>query len=290
MLKTSVIGLGNMGSGIAKNLNSSGLLIGAWNRSSERAKEIQKKYGLNIFSNIEEMIKNTNFIITSVSEDKDLIEITKKIGPLLPKGAIILDTSTVRSQTVIDVADYLKTYDAYFLDGPVSGGKEGAHKGDLVMMVGGEEKTLKKIFPQLKSFCSKIVHMGNVGSGQKTKAINQIMAAGINQAVTDSLALANAEGLDMLKVIEAVGSGAAGNWFLNHRGSRMQSGSFEPGFKVSLHTKDLKICREMVNRYGISLNTIELTLRDYENLIEKGLGQNDISILYDLKKKLFNRI
>jgi 3-hydroxyisobutyrate dehydrogenase len=127
------------------------------------------------------------------------------------------------------------------------------------------------------------VHIGPTGSGQATKAVNQIMAAGINQAVTEALAFGEAMGLNMDKVIEVVGSGAAANWFLSHRGRTMLAGSFAPGFKVALHHKDLLICRAMAATRGMSLPIVEMTLDNYQRLMEAGHGEEDISALYRLK-------
>ena len=174
MLKASVIGLGNMGSGIAKNLHNSGFLLGAWNRSPERVKKIKENYSLKIYDDLEDLVVHSKIIITSVSEDRDLNEIINKISPLLSEGSIILDTSTVSTQTAIDVGAHLASYKVSFLDGPVSGGKEGAHNGSLVMMAGGDSEILEKLSPLLRSFCSKIIHIGAIGSGQTTKAVNQI--------------------------------------------------------------------------------------------------------------------
>ena len=139
----------------------------------------------------------------------------------------------------------------------------------------------------LAAIAKNIVHMGPTGSGQATKAVNQIMAAGINQAVTEALAFGQANGLNMDKVIDVVATGAAGNWFLDHRGKTMVQGRFEPGFKLALHHKDLSICQAM----GRELDTeqawpmIEMTLIHYQKLMEQGYGEEDISALYRLKRR-----
>ena len=113
------------------------------------------------------------------------------------------------------------------------------------------------------------------------------MAAGINQSVTEALAFAMAHDLPMEKVIEVVGSGAAGNWFLTHRGPGMVEGSFEPGFRVALHHKDLVICRQMAEQFGVALPVVEMTLVHYRRLMEAGFGDADISALFREKRALF---
>jgi len=130
---------------------------------------------------------------------------------------------------------------------------------------------------------SRIIYMGKTGSGQSTKAVNQIMAAGINQAVTEALAFAQKQGLEMEKVVDVISAGAAGNWFLENRGVSMTKASFKPGFKLVLHHKDLKICQEMAKQSKLSVSLVDKTVLDYEELIKRGLGDEDISALYRLK-------
>jgi 3-hydroxyisobutyrate dehydrogenase len=151
-------------------------------------------------------------------------------------------------------------------------------------MVGGPDETLEKARPVLETMCSRIAHMGATGAGQATKAVNQIMCAGINEAVTEALAFAEAQGLPMEKVIEVISGGAAGNWFLNRRGPTMTRGVFAPGFKLALHYKDLKICQEMARLSGVSIPLTDTAVSDYRRLMEQGYGDEDISALYRLKK------
>jgi 3-hydroxyisobutyrate dehydrogenase len=127
--------------------------------------------------------------------------------------------------------------------------------------------------------------MGDTGSGQATKAVNQIMCAGINQAVTEALAFAAAQHLPMAKVIEVIAGGAAGNWFLDHRGLTMTQGEFGTGFKLALHHKDLKIAEQMAAQSDVSVPLAVQTRIDYEQLMANGFGDEDISALYRLKRK-----
>jgi 3-hydroxyisobutyrate dehydrogenase len=169
----------------------------------------------------------------------------------------------------------------------VSGGVEGARSGTLAMMVGGDVEVLEQVRPVLEVVAGRITHMGPVGSGQATKAVNQIMAAGINQAVSEALAFAEAQTLPLDKVIDVVGSGAAGNWFLDHRGRSMVERHFTPGFKVALHHKDLQICQQMAQEFGVALPLVEMTLIHYRRLMEAGFGDEDISALFRHKSGLF---
>ena len=178
---------------------------------------------------------------------------------------------------------------AAFLDAPVSGGIEGARNGTLAMMVGGDAGVLERVRPVLDSIAGRIEHMGPVGAGQATKAVNQVMAAGINQAVSEALAFAEALELPLDKVIEVVGGGAAGNWFLDHRGPAMSKGKFSPGFRVALHHKDLLICKQMAAAFGVSMPVVEMTLIHYRRLMQAGYGDEDISALFREKRRLFEK-
>lgn len=286
MINTTVIGLGAMGAGIAGNLHRAGMLSAAWNRTQERALAAAERHGFEPTPHLQAAVQCAELVITSVSADQDLLEMTRKVAPLLQAGNVVVDTSTVSVGTAQRAAEIYEAHGVHFLDAPVSGGKEGAEKGTMVMMVGGEEQVLQQILPALGAISSKIVHMGPVGSGQATKAVNQIMVAGINHAVTEALAFGQHRGLDMDKVIDVVGGGAAGNWFLDHRGKTMCKGSFAPGFRLALHNKDLKICQQMLAEDNKSLPMLEMTLNDYETLIQQGHGDEDISTLFHSKKVL----
>jgi 3-hydroxyisobutyrate dehydrogenase len=152
------------------------------------------------------------------------------------------------------------------------------------MMVGGDAGVLKQAKPVLATMTSRIAHMGVTGSGQATKAVNQIMVAGINQAVTEALAFAQAQQLPMDKAIDVISAGAAGNWFLQHRGLTMTNGTFTPGFKLALNHKDLKICQAMAKQVNKPLPITDMTIDDYAWLIQQGYGDEDISALFRLKK------
>src|SRR3972149_311283 len=153
-------------------------------------------------------------------------------------------------------------------------------------MAGGEEKILARVKHALSSIASNIAYIGPTGSGQACKAVNQLMAAGINQAVTEALAFGEAMGLDMDKVVNIIATGAAGNWFLDHRGKSMLAGKFTPGFKIGLHHKDLMICKSMLkNVTETSFPLLARTLADYQQLMDEGHADEDISALIRLKRE-----
>ena len=286
-MKTTVIGLGAMGAGMAGNLFRAGHLTHAWNRSPERGQAAAAHHGFALADALETAAGQADLVITSVSADADLQDVVVRLARVMSAGSVVLDTSPVSIETARSVSERLEAHGIHFLDAPVSGGKEGAEKGTMVMMIGGDRAVLDQIGPVLESISRKVVHMGPVGSGQATKAVNQIMCAGINQAVTEALAFGQHQGLEMDKVVDVVSSGAAGNWFVEHRGRSMTRGAFEPGFRVALHHKDLKICQAMMAADDVRLPMVEMTLADYETLMNEGHGDDDISSLYRLKRPLF---
>jgi 3-hydroxyisobutyrate dehydrogenase len=284
-MRTGFIGLGAMGSRMATNLARSGNLVAVWNRTAAKAEAFAHEMRVEAAPSPADLAARCEVILTCVSRDGDLIEVVRALEAGLAPGQVVVDTSTVSAGTARKIAAHLREIAVAFLDAPVSGGVEGAETGSLAMMVGGEEATLARVRPALAAVATRIVFMGPSGSGQATKAVNQIMAAGINQAVTEALAFGVAMGLPMERVIEVVSSGAAGNWFLSHRGPTMLRGTFDPGFKVTLHHKDLAIGLAMAAEAGgPDLPLVKKTLADYERLMREGHGDEDISALYRLKR------
>ena len=287
-MKVGVIGLGAMGANMARNLAKAGYLETVYNRTSSTAEVIANECQCSASLSPAELAKQCELIIVCVSRDNDVLEMVNAIKSDINPGTIVVDTSTVSADTAKQATEILKEIDAHFLDCPVSGGVEGAKNGTLAVMVGGDEAIMKKAQPTLNAIAGNIVYIGPSGSGQATKAVNQIMAAGINQAVTEALAFGQAMGLPMDKVVDIVSTGAAGNWFLDHRGKTMLAGTYEPGFKISLHHKDLSICQSMTKSISGNalLPIIEMTLLNYQRLMDEGFGDVDISALLRMKQNI----
>lgn len=282
-MKVGFIGLGGMGMGMARNLAKAGHLAGLYNRTTQKAEALAKELGVAVYPKPELLAAQMDVVCLCVSADADVLEVVNAIAPSLKAGAIVVDMSTVSSNTAQQAAKILAEKQVEFLDAPVSGGVEGAKNGALAMMVGGNEAALHKITPILQAMATRILYMGATGAGQATKAVNQIMCAGINEAVTEALAFAQAQNLPMEKVIEVIAGGAAGNWFLDKRGLTMASGSFLPGFKLHLHHKDLKICQQMAEQMGFAIPLSDMAVAHYAELMAQGFGDEDISALYRLK-------
>ena len=283
-MQVGMIGLGAMGAAMAANIAKSGYAIQVWNRTAGTAHILAEEFSIQVAPSLQQLAANADIILICVSADNDVLAVVTAMLESIKPGSIVIDTSTVSSDTAKTAAKLLASQQVHFLDAPVSGGVEGAKNGTLAMMVGGDEKVLEEAHPVLEAISARIIYMGSTGAGQGTKAVNQIMAAGINQAVTEALAFAQAENLPLEKVIDVVSGGAAGNWFLKHRGLSMVQQQYQPGFKLALHHKDLNICLAMAEKNAADLNLTRKTIKDYQQLMSEGFADEDISALYRLKR------
>jgi len=279
------IGLGAMGAPMARHLHRAGLLAGVANRSHGKALLLAEELGVDAFAEPGELGRHCDVVLLCVTADADVLGLVRVLGPFLHPGAVVVDHSTVAAGTARAAAGELARHRVHFLDAPVSGGVEGAIHGGLSVMVGGEGEALERARPALEAYGKRITHMGAVGSGQATKAVNQVLVAGIAQAVCEGLALGEALGLDPERLLPTLGAGAAGNWFLEKRGATMLRDAFDVGFKLSLLHKDLGIVRAMALSAGIRDTVIEQSLADYAELMARGHGDEDISALIRLKRE-----
>lgn len=286
-MKTAFLGLGGMGHGMAANLAKAGLLTGVYNRTRSKADDFAAEHGVTACENPVDACENAQAIVICVSADADVLEMIDAITAGLNDSHTVIDCSTVASDTAREAAQRVGRAGAHFVDAPVSGGTEGAKNAKLSIMVGADDAVFEAVQPVLSAMGSSITHMGPVGAGQATKAVNQIMVAGINQAVCEAMRFAKAVDLPLDKVVDVVGSGAAGNWFVNHRGKTMVADNYAPGFKLKHHHKDLGICAHMAEQNGGRLPLAAATRADYEQLMADGYGDEDISALYRRRSDLF---
>ena len=279
-----VIGLGAMGAPMARHLAKAGLLHMVWNRTASRATAFADETNTLVADCPAQIARNCNVILTCVSADTDLLDVVGQLVPEVAQGTVVIDTSTVSPATAQQLSDSLLEAGAGFVDAPVSGGVEGAENGTLSVMAGGDSATISRIMPVLEAISASVTHMGPVGSGQATKAVNQVMIAGIAEAVCEALALAEKLNLPSKRLLSVTGAGAAGSWFLGHRGKSMLENHFDVGFKLSLLLKDLLICQSLAQDLDISMPTVEAAIKDYRILVEWGDGDHDISGLIRLKR------
>jgi 3-hydroxyisobutyrate dehydrogenase len=287
-VKTGFIGLGAMGLSMARNLHKAGLLTSVWNRSPAKAVGLAAETGCAVAPDPAALAGAVDVLVLCVSADADVLGLIGALQGHARPGLIVIDCSTVSAATAREAASRLAPGGVHFLDCPVSGGVEGARDGTLAIMCGGEETAFVRAQPVLAAMGRTVTLIGPNGFGQATKATNQIMCAGVIQAVSEAMAFAKAEGLPLEKVIETLGKGAGSSWYFVNRAPFMARGSFPAGFRVRLHDKDLGICHDMAAARGVELPVVETTRLQYRALIESGHGDDDISTLFRLKEALFN--
>jgi 3-hydroxyisobutyrate dehydrogenase len=290
-IKVGLIGLGAMGLPMATHLDDKGLLSVVGNRTVAKAHAIAeqlstlKEHGESISpASTAADFSECDVVVLCVSKDSDVLENVNALAVVLKANTVVIDHSTVSMATAKQAQKILAEKNIGFIDAPVSGGVEGARNGKLSIMAGGREEHLEKVRAVLNAYAAKITHMGDTGAGQATKAVNQVLVAGIAQAVCEGLALGEKLGLDPEKLVPTLAAGAAGNWFLDKRGATMMASNFTPGFKSALLHKDLLIVRDMATQAGIRATVIEQSLSDYAELMQQGFGDEDTSALIRLKR------
>ncbi len=284
-LKAGFIGLGAMGYAMAGHLHRAGLLAAVSNRSPQKAQAFAQEHAGVRSGSPRDVAKVCNVIVLCVSADADVLGVVADLVASAHPGTIVIDHSTVSSATAKKAGEMLAAAKCEFLDAPVSGGVEGAKNGKLSVMVGGDAKTLERARPVIDAYAARVSHMGVVGAGQNTKAVNQVLVAGIAQGVCEGLALGEALGLDPATLLPTLMGGAANCWFLEKRGATMLNNQFSVGFKLALLHKDLGIVNELARSAGTDRSVIEKCLTDYAQLMQQGHGDDDISGLIRLKRK-----
>lgn len=281
-MKVAFIGMGSMGAPMALNLLKAGHEVTVHNRTRSREEPVAAE-GARRAATPREAALGAEIIITCVSDTPDVREVLlgdQGVVHGAARGSIVIDMSTIDPATTRDLAETLREQKGIFmLDAPVSGGTEGAHKGTLSIMVGGEAEVLARAQPVLAAMGKTITHVGPIGAGQLTKAINQIILAGTYWSVAEGLALGMKAGLDMDKVVAAVGGGAAGSWGLTNRSGNMIRNEYPLGFRVRLHRKDLEIALKAARDLGVALPVAAMVGQVENSLIVKGFGDEDVSAI-----------
>ena len=285
MLKVGFVGLGAMGAPMAGHLHHAGLLVAVANRSHRKAEQFAAAHqNVAAITDLSELSERCDIVISTVTADSDVVGLAQALARKAQPGFVLVDTSTIASTSALQAAALLRAVGADFLDAPVSGGVEGAKNGKLSVMLGGDAATLERVRPAIECFAARITHMGDVGAGQNTKAVNQVLVAGIAQAVSEGLALGQALGLAPDRLLPTLLAGAAQSWFLEKRGATMLQNQFDVGFKLALLHKDLGIVRQLAVAAGVDHSIVDKSLHDYAELMSRGHGDEDISALIRLKR------
>jgi 3-hydroxyisobutyrate dehydrogenase-like beta-hydroxyacid dehydrogenase len=266
------VGLGIMGRGMAGNLIRSGTELTVYNRTAERAAPLAAA-GATVEKTPRAVAERSDIVFICVSDTPDVEEIIFGADGLdagLAEGSLVVDTSTVSPAASRDWARRLKGRNIGFIDAPISGGSEGAATGTLSIMVGGSTDDFGRALPYLRQMGTKITHVGAVGDGQVTKLVNQILVVSNMLGVAEALTFAQANGLDLRKVLDAVESGAGASWMLSHRAEQVIADDWRPGFRVDLQQKDLRLVLQTAAQLHVPLVGTSLISQLYEPLIRDG--------------------
>jgi 3-hydroxyisobutyrate dehydrogenase len=282
--RVGFVGLGTMGAAMAANLARAGFSLAVWNRSSGRASDLAT-LGATEKASLPDLAAEADVIVICISDTPDVEQAlfgSEGDGGLvagLRHGSLVVDCSTISPSATRTFAERLRERGIAMVDAPVSGGSEGAQKATLTIMVGGEAADVERAMPVLRAMGKTITHVGPIGAGQATKAVNQVILCGTYLGVAEGLVLAMKAGLDVDAVVAALSGGAAQSWVLANRSGRMIADDYPLGFKVSLHLKDLGIALQLARENGASIPVAALAAQIENGLIAQGHGDDDISAL-----------
>ena len=283
MAKVAFIGLGVMGYPMAGHLTvKGGHDVTVYNRTTAKAEAWVKQFGGAMALTPAEAVQDAEFVFSCVGNDDDLRSVTLgangAIAGMAP-GAILIDNTTASAEVARELAAAASDKGCGFIDAPVSGGQAGAENGVLTVMCGGDKATFDKAKPIIDAYARMVGLMGDVGSGQLTKMINQICIAGVVQGLAEGIHFGKKAGLDIEKVIEVISKGAAGSWQMENRHKTMNDGKYDYGFAVDWMRKDLDIVLTEARRNGASLPVTALVDQFYGEVQKLGGNRWDTSSL-----------
>ena len=279
-MKIGFIGTGLMGFPMAKNLLKKKLYVKVFNRTQKKAKPLEE-FGANIKNSLSETAKDTDIIITMLTDDvavKNVLEDKNFLNNIKPLTTII-DMSSIKPKTAIEFGKLLKEKNINFLDAPVSGGTIGAEEASLAIMVGGEKKIFDKV-QNILNIMGNSTLVGPIGSGQVSKLANQIIVGVTIGAVAEAITLCEKAGVDGNKFIKALEGGFADGKILQNHGKRMVNKDFSPKGKVSTHLKDMINILECASNFSTALPISKLIKEMFNSLVKNGNQNDDHSALY----------
>ena len=288
MAKVAFLGLGVMGSPMARHLaQKGGHAVTVYNRSAEKAQAWVAKNGGQAAATPKAAAAGQDFVFACVGNDADIRAITLGADGAfagMAKGTTFIDHTTASAEVARELATEAGRLELHFIDAPVSGGQAGAENGALTVMCGGEAAAFAQAEPVIMAFAKACKRMGPAGAGQLTKMVNQICIAGLVQALAEGIHFAQKAGLDPEAVIGAISKGAAQSWQMENRNVTMAAGKFDFGFAVDWMRKDLDICLTEARRNGAQLPVTALVDQFYARIQKDGGTRFDTSSLISLLK------
>ena len=285
-LKVAFLGLGVMGAPMAAHLLAAGHEVSVYNRTAAKAQAwCQAQAGgqrAHHAPTPREAVQGARMVFCCVGNDDDVRAVALGADGAfagMAPGAVLVDHTTASAELARELYAKARALGLQFLDAPVSGGQAGAVKGQLTVMCGGDADVFEQVAPVAEAFSRAFTYMGESGSGQLTKMVNQICVAGVVQGLAEAIAFGQRSGLDMLKVLEVIGKGAAQSWQMDNRGKTMVQGEFDFGFAVDWMRKDLGLVLAEAQRNGARLPVTALVDQFYADVQAMGGGRWDTSSL-----------
>jgi 2-hydroxy-3-oxopropionate reductase len=280
-MKLGFIGLGVMGRPMALNLMKGGHEMAVYGRSP-RPVEPLVSAGARACRTPAEVAAHAEVVFTMVTSSSDVEEVVLGSNGLIrgaTRGSVVVDMETISPAVARNVARALVEKGIEMLDAPVSGGPMGAEQAALSIMVGGKAQVFERIKPLFEHLGKTIVHVGDHGAGQITKACNQLALLVTAQGVAEALSLAKQSGVDVAKVREVMMGGVAASRVLEIFGRRMIERDFDKGIDTRLYYKDLDIVLSLGHELGMALPAAALTMQSINALVGRGEGRNDLSAI-----------
>lgn len=282
MARIAFIGLGAMGYPMAGHLANKGHDVTVYNRTLATAEQWLQEYSGRLAQTPAQAALDAEFVMCCVGNDDDLRAVTLGADGAftsMPAGSVFVDHTTASAQVARELAGEAQVRGFAFLDAPVSGGQAGAQNGVLTIMVGGEQSAYERAEPVLQCYARMQRLMGDVGSGQLTKMVNQICIGGLLQGLSEALHFAQSAGLDAEAAMQVISKGAAQSWQLENRHKTMLAGEFDFGFAVEWMRKDFAIVFDEARRNGASLPATALIDQFYADVEAMGGKRWDTSSL-----------
>lgn len=282
------IGTGVMGKSMCRRILQAGYPVRVYNRSQGKAEELCREGAL-WCSTPGEVGAASEVVFTIVGDPPDVKEVILGHAGVLERlqpGSVIVDMTTSEPDLACQIYAAAKAKAVHSLDAPVSGGDIGAREGTLSIMVGGDEEAFTRVLPLLNHMGKSIARMGGPGMGQHTKVSNQILVAGNMIGAVESLLYARRAGLDLERVIELVGKGAASSWAYNRLGPRILQGDFAPGFYIRHFIKDMGIALAEAKRMRLALPGLALANQFYTAAMAEGLENEGTQALYKVLDRM----
>lgn len=276
------IGMGVMGSPMAGHVANAGHPTTVYNRTLEKAEAWAAQYPGTVANNLQSAVQDADIVLMCLGDDHSVeATLTGDQGAMaaMRAGSIIVDHTTTSAEIARKMSIEAKERGLHFLDAPVSGGEAGAQNGALTVMVGGEQAVFDQASRVIKHFAKAVTHMGDSGSGQLTKMVNQICIAGLVQALSEGLAFSEKAGLDSKLVLDVISKGAAQSWQMENRGHTMVDNEFEFGFAVDHMRKDLGLCITQAQQIGAQIPVVEIVDQYYAEVQVMGGARWDTSSL-----------